>query len=265
LKYLTLDRKVNVCYLSSLFGYFADKQPRHFTGEVNDSVFLYLLDQHYIGLLLQSLPQERRNRLLANLIKPSNWAISTIIIELIDKDRLSLFPHYLADFVISSIVNKAPIDSQNIGFLMSQICPFARRQKVYILDLLKANESLAAVRCHWHPEETVKDMGIDIYFSNEALIPTFKAVCNCNLKWKTTFFTYSWKTYDTLSYGSDDDICNNDNCGCLLQGYEERYIGLGDVYLGKSSCKKYGKEAYKQWEELGQFPHSKNRKLSNHS
>jgi hypothetical protein len=163
----------------------------------------------------------------------------------------------LADYIIQETVNKIAIDTENIKQILMAIDEYPNRKMNFILDLLGANASLEKVRCHWHPEETIKDMGIDIYYRNTSNVPTFKAICSRDKtkKLKTTFFTYSWKTNETLSYQSDDDICDQDKCGCLLHSYITKNDDLGVVKLGRADCPKYGKKSYNQWEKDKRYPH----------
>lgn len=255
LRYLQVNTAPNVCYFSSLFYYFF-KSEIESADEliINDTVFQHLLDNHLLGLLITKATKDIRESLLNKLVSKQNQPVKVILTELIVKDRLELFTHYLADYIIGQIVNKTPIDTENIKHLLTAIGVGSTRKNKFIYNLLKAYDCLDKVRCHWHPEETIKDMGIDIYYRDTSHVPIFRAVCSCDPKLKTTFFTYSWKTNKTLVYQNDNDICDQYNCGCLLHSYNDFHSKLGVVLLGKSSCLKYGKSSYEQWVKVGKYP-----------
>lgn len=254
LNYLKLHSSPNVCYFSSLYDYFLlpkDKVATSLT--INPFLLQYAASVNAIPLLFTLFNKNDRECLLKKLVTESNYQLIPIILELISKNSLMLFPHYLADYVIYQTVQKQTLDSENIKQLLEVIEPFSERQQSFILDLLKANEALEEVRCHWHPEETIAEMGVDIYYSDTSSVPTLKAVCSCNPRLKTTFFTYSWKTNETLCYKHDDNICDYQHCGCLLHQYRD--YQLGSVVLGKSFCTKYGKKSYESWLKNRDYPY----------
>ena len=254
LNYMKLNTSPNVCYFSSLYEYFLSPKNRELTPlAINASLILYAESLNAIPLLLELCPENDREDLLKKLITEPNLPLIPIIQELLAKDSAELFPHYLADHVIHQTVQKQVIDTVNIKRLLNLVTPISQRQQRFILDLLIANETLKKVRCHWHPEETIADMGIDIYYSDTSQVATLKAVCSCNPRLKTTFFTYSWKTNETLCYSNDDDICDLLDCGCLVHPYQD--YKLGSVLLGKSSCAQYGKQSYDSWLKNGIYPY----------
>lgn len=256
LNYLKLNTPPNVCYFSSLYDYFlSSKDNAHTQLTINTPLIVYAANINVIPLLLKLCSKTDQEYLLKILITKQNSLLIPIISELIKKNSTALFPHYLADFIIQQTVQKQELDTTNIKYLLELITIIPPRQKRFILDLLKANETLQAVRCHWHPEETIADMGIDIYYADTSSVPTLRAICGCNPKFKTTFFTYSWKTNETLCYSSDDDICDLPNCGCLIHQYKDYH--LGSVILGKSSCTKYGKNSYESWLAKREYPYQK--------
>ncbi len=254
LNYLKLHTSPNVSYFSSAYDYFLSPKDKEIAPlTINPPLLQYAESVNAIPLLLKLCPEGKREDLLKSLITAQNLPLISIIFELLTKNSVELFPHYLADYIIHQTVQKQAVDSANIRELLSLVTPISERQRRFILDLLKANETLKAVRCHWHPEETIADMGIDIYYSDTSSVPTLKAVCSCNPRLKTTFFTYSWKTNETLCYRSDDNICDHQNCGCLIHQYRDYKLGF--VVLGKSSCAKYGKKNYDSWLENKAYPY----------
>ena len=76
-------------------------------------------------------------------------------------------------------------------------------QREYIVNLLLLTEVLPEVRCKWHPEEDIKDMGIKY---TAGYIPTFQAQCpqDPTTTNKTTIYTYSWKTSFTAIIKASD-------------------------------------------------------------
>ncbi|HAS6345173.1 TPA: hypothetical protein I7243_17860 [Vibrio vulnificus] len=246
LNYLKLNTSPNICYFSSLYDYFLSPDNKELTSlAINTSLLLYAANMNAVPLLLQLCSENDRDNLLKRLITRPNYKLIPIILELFIKDKAELFPHYLADYVIQQTVQKQILDTANIEQLLGLITIMSQRQQRFILDLLQANNTLEKVRCHWHPQETIADMGIDIYYSDTSSVPTLRAVCSCNPRLKTTFFTYSWKTNETLCYESDNDICDLNTCGCLLHAYQD--YNLGRIKLGKSTCLKYGKHCYETW------------------
>lgn len=254
LNYLKLNTSPNVCYFSSLYDYFLSPDNKEFTSlAINNSLLLYAASMNAVPLLLQLCSENDRDNVLKRLITKPNYQLIPIILELFTKDRAELFPHYLADYVIQKTVQKQILDTANIEQLLGLITIMSQRQQRFILDLLQANNTLEKVRCHWHPQETIADMGIDIYYSDTSSVPTLRAICGCNPKLKTTFFTYSWKTNETLCYKHDDNICDLPSCGCLLHSYRDYKVG--NIILGKSSCTKYGKVCYDSWIRTDKYPY----------
>lgn len=75
-------------------------------------------------------------------------------------------------------------------------------------------------------------MDIEVY---EGSKPTLKARCSHDPTQKTTFFTYSWKTGETLIYGEPGiESCDHPDCGCLIHLHDNKKIG-------KLSCPSYGR------------------------
>lgn len=254
LRYLKLRSAPNVCYFSSIERYFLPKTNISSTPiRISAALILHSASNGSFPQLLEACTKEQCEVLLEKLITKQNQTLISTIVELTNKDRIELFAHYLADYIIDKTVQKQVIDTDNIEMLLGCITPIQSRQRQLILDLLQANQTLKLVRCHWHPEETIREMGIDIYYADTSSVPTLKAVCDCNPRLKTTFFTYSWKTNQTLCYRHDDNICDQLNCGCLLHSYRD--YKLGNIILGKSSCTKYGKGSYDSWILAEKYPY----------
>lgn len=228
---------LNVCYFMPLADYF---KPAQFLIDTHtDDVIDHIIKSNLFGYFLLSASVSKRQKLLSKYITNDNRGFADVILDLLKHNKLPLLPHYLADFLVGCMYDKKIIDAENIRTLVYSIFMPTERQKKFIDDLIKGCESIAKVRCHWHPDEDIKSMGIDIYKGH---IPTLRAICSHNKKSKTTFFTYSWKTSNTLVYESDKDICTDSNCGCLVHTYIDKYAG--SVLIGKQSCQKHGKKQY---------------------
>lgn len=246
LKHVSLEhRYLNVCYFMPMFNYFKSDQLPSLDLQISDDevvaneIIDYAIYHGCLGDLLQICSLEQRCDLLQKKLSPSNQSLLSVILDLLDKKKLPLLVHYLLEMILSQTKQKRPIDGDNIRQVVYAIYEPTERQKDYIDNLIKGNEALFKVCCHWHAEENAQAMGVDIY---QGFIPTLKAVCSQNPIKKTTFFTYSWKTLETLIYESDEQICDTEDCGCLLHSYDDYHIG--NIKLGKSSCNKYGRIQY---------------------
>ncbi|WP_066016231.1 hypothetical protein [Endozoicomonas atrinae] len=183
LKYLKLNSSPNVCYFSSLYDYFLE--PLHMSENFfpdDKSLLYYAVSKNAVPHLIRNTSTKKLDVLLKTIITERNYGLIPIIKELHAKKKLMLFHHYLADYLIKKTFEKTEVDGNNISDLVDMIEPCSFRKKKFIQNLLKANESLHKVRCHWHPDETIKEMGIDIYYSDTSNVPTLKAICSCNRK-----------------------------------------------------------------------------------
>ena len=138
---------------------------------------------------------------------------------------------------------KKEIKSKAIEEIIYPIYRPYKHQKMYLDNLFNASEAMKNVRCVNHPDETIDDMGVECY-SEFVSVPTLKACCKDDQKVKTTFYTYSWRTGETLASGIPltnnkrevPRTCDFKNCGCLTHLHDGNRIG-------KRSCKKYGENA----------------------
>ena len=90
-------------------------------------------------------------------------------------------------------------------------------------------------------------MGIG--FDGNGYIPTFYAKCCHNPKMKTTIYSYSWKTLDTVIYKVNPS-CTDSNCGGLnIPWNDRREFSLKMKTICKSNCEINGRAAHKRLEE----------------
>ncbi len=243
LKYYTHDSKyLNSCYFSSLESYFKTKVDikrvpliSNYESNLDD-----IRNRSALNALFFSIEDEDKISLLYRLLPDYHVDFIEIIRELLEKDRLTLLPHFLADYILGNIIEKRQISRKAIEDIIYSIFMPYESQKTYIDNLLKAKEAIANVECVNHVGESIEQMEIEFYAGAK---PTLKACCSYNQTVKTTFFTYSWKTGETLIYGQRrntggarneiPETCDLADCGCLTHKHDGRKIG-------KRSCGKYG-------------------------
>jgi len=193
LRYLRLDsRAINVCYFIPINEFILNERT-HFISNL-EKLNLTQLDldfiiyQKHIDYALLLMNEEQRTLYLKSVLTTNNLSFIKYINELCRLNKLYLLPHFLSDFLFCAMVEKINIDTGNLKKIVYQIYEPSHRQKVYINDVLKGYDSMRKVRCHWHPNETIADMSVDIY---QGFLPTLKACCSLEPGRKTTFFTYS--------------------------------------------------------------------------
>ncbi|SVD13992.1 uncharacterized protein METZ01_LOCUS366846, partial [marine metagenome] len=156
-----------------------------------------------------------------------------------------LLPHYLADYLMATILKKKDIDSEAINLIICSISFFHQDQQKYINNLLKLCNALPKVRCKFHKNETMKEMDIKESEREAGPIPTFYAQCSKDPTNRTTIFTHSWKTGETLIYGNTGiKVCDSNDCGCLTHP-DRRVYSQDGIRFGRYECKKYGYKAQK--------------------
>jgi len=232
---------VNACYFQSLQSYFNLKPKyKNIITKCDDDIINYLVEaknqlSSVFYLILNYFPEKIESALKLTLPKIHHDLIA-IIIELNSKNLLALFPHYLVDYLIGKILDQKEIHSETINYLISSILWLHEDQQTYIKNLVKISNVLPEVRCKFHNNETMHEMDIQ-YLPGP--IPTFRAQCSKEPTNKTTIFTYSWKTGETLIYGdSGVEVCDSNSCGCLT------HMEYGIRY-GRKTCKKYGAKSQK--------------------
>jgi hypothetical protein len=240
LKFFTPHKNlINPCYFSSLEYYF-NLTPKHNSQTISYSeefVTCCIKSKQYLKALINtSLHTLKHIKFISEqLLHEHHLDFIPIIEELAEKKLIHLLPHYLADYLIAKIINKAPIDNDSITNTLYLFHTPSPDQKKYIENLLLAKESLLTLRCNFHPEESIKEMDVEFYCGNNGQ-PILRARCSKDPQLKTTFFTYSWRSGETLIYNNDDDIklCDAPRCGCLTHVYWNERIG-------RSTCEKYGR------------------------
>jgi hypothetical protein len=244
LRYLKLNsRVINVCYFTPVNEFMLNERT-HLIAKLKSLGLTrldldYIIYQKHIDYALLLMDEEQRTLYLKSVLTINNFSFINYINELCSSNKLYLLPHFLADFLFCSMVDKVKIDTGNLKEITYQIYNPSTRQKSYIDDVFNGYDAMDKVRCHWHPDETIEKMSVDIY---QGFLPTLKACCSLDPRRKTTFFTYSWKTFETIIYDTDKTICTFENCGCLTHQYRDYY--LGRLALGKKSCPKNGQQPY---------------------
>jgi hypothetical protein len=262
LKYLPIFTQVkNACYFQPLEEYF-DVLPN-----INGKIIDYNQEVIDSWIKIDSLPKQKNYEVNYNLItiiflmldypvrlnaflKKQLPAIHhdfiPVIIELAAKKSIQLLPHYLTDYLIKKIYNKEEIDQKSIVHIMFSICFPNVSQRLYIENLFKLLEIIPDVCCKWHPEESIKDMELRYI---EGDIPTFQAQCPQDPSKRTTIYTYSWKTYETLFYKKNLQ-CKDNNCGGLTHEWFD-YDEESKKYktICKSTCVLHGREAFNKTKE----------------
>jgi len=239
LKFFTPHKNlINPCYFSSLEYYF-NLTPKHNSQTISYSkefVTYCIKSKQYLKALINtSLHTLKHIKFISEqVLHEHHLDFIPIIEELAEKKLIHLLPHYLADYLIAKIINKAPIDNDSITNTLYLFHTPSPDQKKYIENLLLAKESLLTLRCNFHPEESIKEMDVEFYCGNNGQ-PILRARCSKDPQLKTTFFTYSWRSGETLIYNNDDiKLCDAPRCGCLTHVYWNERIG-------RSTCEKYGR------------------------
>ena len=262
LKYLPVFSQVkNPCYFQPLEDYF------NVLPNISDKIINYEQDvlDHWVNI--DSLPKKRIYEVNYNLIAiiflmldypdklssflktqlPENHHdFIPIVLELAANKSIQLLPHYLADYLIKKIHNQEAINQKSVVHIMYSICFPNVHQRLYIENLFKLIEIIPEVRCKWHPEESIKDMGLRYI---EGDIPTFQVQCPQDPTKRTTIYSYSWKTYVTLFYKKNPQ-CEDNNCGGLTHewfDYDEE--SRKNKTICKSTCTMHGRDAFKKIKE----------------
>lgn len=226
---------INPCYFSSLDIYFGvNEGVKRINLEEKWDIFSnFLEDRNYLGAMFASMSNKKIISSLIYLLPQHHQDFIPVIYELLIKNKLFLLPHFLADYLLDKIVRKSTIDSAAIEEIIYSVFRPSEVQMIYISNLLKAYNVIDKVRCINHKDESIQEMEVEYYNGS---IPTLKLCCSYDQKIKTTFFTYSWKTGETLVYDKNN-TCDSPNCGCLTHMHRRKRVG-------KKSCLKYGKQSF---------------------
>ena len=241
--FLASTKLVNACYFQSLQSYF-NLKPNYINriSNYDDDVFDYLImtrnSLSAVFYLTVNYFPKKLERTLKLILPVVHHDLIAIITELNSKNSLALLPHYLADYLIGKIQDKEEIISEAINHAVCSIFWFHEDKQKYIKNLLKLSRVLPKVRCKFHQKESMKEMDIKLY-EGKGPIPTIYAQCSKEPTNRTTIFTYSWKTGETLIYGNTGvEVCDSSSCGCLT------HLNYGIRY-GRRSCNKYGEKQQK--------------------
>ena len=262
LKYLpVLSQVKNSCYFQPLEDYF------NLLPKISDKIINYEQDVIDYWIKIDALPKKKIHQVNYNLIaiiflmldypdKLSNFLKTQlpenhhdfipIVLELAAEKSIQLLPHYLADYLMKKIHKREVINQQSVVHVMFSICFPNVSQRLYIENLFKLIEIIPEVRCKWHPEEDIKDMEIRY---REGDIPTFQVQCPQDPTKRTTIYSYSWKTYDTLLYKKNPQ-CDNNNCGGLThQWFDYGEESKKNKTICKSTCIEHGRDAFNKIKE----------------
>jgi len=241
LNYLSTNSSgLTPCSFQPLDEYFQLKKHKSYVvKDLDDEVIEYFIESNTcFQVVIQSIidSQDNLNSFLHKTLSRRHHDFIPVVLELAEKQLISLLPHYLADYLIGRIVDRKPIDTESLSNVLYKIFKPNHDQKTYIDALISIQEIIPRVRCRWHPEETMRDMKISYLLTGSS--PTFFANCSHNHLHKTTFYTYSWLNGEKVAYGGNGMIsCDAHNCGCLTQNYYSYKIG-------RRSCNKYGEKAF---------------------
>ena len=165
------------------------------------------------------------------------------VIELENKKKMTLLPHYLADYLVTKIMTYAKIDANGLINILFSIYYPNEFQREFLLNLIKLIDVLPEVRCRWHPDEGIEHMGFGY---DEGYIPTFYFKCQQDPTLRTTIYSYSWKTLETVLYKVNPS-CNDLSCGGLTHTQQDKapYSNKVKTYC-KDGCKIHGSKAHKK-------------------
>jgi hypothetical protein len=252
LNYLPISTKLlNACYFQPLVSYFKlDLKLNNISSKYDVDILDYLLNKRLslpaIYVLISRYFPTKLKSYLISILPNTHHDLIEVIIELQTKNSIALLPHYLADYIMKCIQEKREIDSQAIDLLIDSISIFQIDQKRYINNLLKLSKALPKVRCKFHKEETIKEMDIVEGAREQGPTSTFYAQCSKNPINRTTIFTNSWKTGETVIYGDKDIlVCDSIDCGCLTHP-DRRVYKVTGLRFGRYECDKYGYKAEKK-------------------
>jgi len=236
---------INACYFQPLQNFF-NRQP-NFENIINnyeDDVLNHLIKTKkslpaIFYLILNYFPK-KLDSALKSVLPAIHYDLIEIITELNTKDSIPIFPHYLANHLMNMIHKKKTMDPQVINLIINSISLFHEDQHKYVNNLLKLSTVLPKVRCKFHSNETMKEMDITEGERVQGPTPTFYAQCSKDPTKRTTIFTHSWQTGETVIYGNKDiKVCDYINCGCLTHP-DRRVFKQAGLRFGRYECKKYG-------------------------
>jgi len=233
------NNAITACSFQDLEEYFKltpYKQPE--LGLLDDEVVEYLIESNTcfraVFRSLRNSP-EKLNNFLQQTVDPAHHDFIPVVLELVEKQLISLLPHYLADYLIGRIMNKKAIDVASVSNVFYKIYQPNADQRTYIDSLIRIQEVIPKVRCRWHGDESMEEMQMSCYLGS--FIPTFVAHCSHDNLNKTTFYTYNWQNGIEIAYGDNNtNSCDSPDCGCLT-------VEHTGTKVGRRSCIKYGEKA----------------------
>jgi len=230
---------ITPCSFQAIEEYFhliENKQPKPML--VDEEVLEYLIELNTcFPAIVHSLGSspDKLDSFLRQTVAPMHHDFIPVVLELVEKQLISLLPNYLADYLIRRIISKEPIDNKSISNVFYKIYRPNVDQRTYIDSLIKIQEVIPKVRCRWHPDEGMEEMKMTCFIGS--FIPTFVAHCSHNHLNKTTFYTYNWKNGQQIAYGdTNTKSCDSPGCGCLTVEHMGQKVG-------RRNCIKYGEEA----------------------
>ena len=196
----------------------------------------------YFYILLRNFPK-RLHDVLSKLLPKIHHDFIPIVIELVNKRKITLLPHYLAEYLVVKIKEKAKIDHESLIPILFSIYYPNEFQREFLLNLIKLIDVLPKVRCKWHPDEGIEKMGLGY---DEGYIPTFYFKCNQDPTMRTTIYSYSWKTLETVIF-KINPACNDSSCGGLTHTQPDKnyYSNKVKTYC-KDGCDIHGRKAHKK-------------------
>ena len=246
LSYFPVSTKLlNACYYQPLESYFNIKPEfDNIITTYGDDVLDHLINSRTslpaVFYIITNYLPKRLERSLKLILPTNHNDLIEIILELYTKNSTPLLPHYLADYLMNILHNNRDIDSGAINLIIDLISLFNEDQKTYINNLLKLKNVLPKVRCKFHENETMKEMDIKEGERKVGPTPTFYAQCSKDPTNRTTIFSHSWKTGETVIYGNPNiKVCDSIDCGCLTHP-DRRVFGQAGLRFGRKECKKYG-------------------------
>ena len=192
--------------------------------------------------ILRSFPKKFHDA-LSKLLPKIHHDFIPIVIELFSKKKITLLPHYLAEYLVEKIKEKAKIDHESLIPILFSIYYPNVFQREFLLNLIKLIDVLPKVRCKWHPDEDIAKMGLGY---DEGYIPTFYFKCNQDPTMRTTIYSYSWKTLETVIF-KINPTCNDSSCGGLTHTHSDinYYSDKVKTYC-KDGCDIHGRKAHKK-------------------
>jgi len=244
LKQLTGDKPLlNACYFHSPWMFFGvsvrGASPAPPAPPIDGDVIEYCAENREYLPAIFHLNSQDAAPLLRKALPECHHDFVPVAAELMKGKQTYLLPHYLADYCLTKILAKEPIDTEAVEKVIWSVFKPLGDQKRYLESLMQAWEVLPTVRCASHPDEGIEDMDINVVPGGEKRKLILRAQCSTIRELTTTILAYSRKTGETLVYGSRDSdghsisVCDAEGCGCLTHMHNFERIG-------RKRCPRYG-------------------------